>query len=110
VLGAGPAELAYQVLLRMPVGTVLLEEVAFRGALYGMLRHSAGTSWATAVSAALFGLWHVLPAAGLVRDNPVAGRVFDRRRALIVPVSVPAMANADEPVQRPRATGLSLIV
>lgn len=94
VLGAGPAELAYQTLLRIPVGTVLLEEVAFRGVLYAMLRHCAGTGWATAVSATMFGLWHVLPAAGLVRDNPVAARVFDRRRALVVPGSVLATALA----------------
>src|SRR6266540_4365235 len=88
VRGAGPGELAYQVLLRIPVGTVLLEEVAFRGVLYGMVRQPGGAGWATAVGAALFGLWHVLPAAGLVRDNPVAGRAFAGRRALVVPVSV----------------------
>ncbi len=88
VLGTGPGELAYQVLVRIPFGTVLLEEVAFRGVLYGLVREESGVIWATVVSAVLFGLWHVLPAADLVRLNPVAGRAFDRRRALLVPASV----------------------
>jgi membrane protease YdiL (CAAX protease family) len=86
--GAGPAELAYQVLVRIPLGTVLLEETAFRGVLYGLLRHGYASPWATAVSSILFGLWHVLPAAGLARLNPVAGKAFERRRALLTPVSV----------------------
>ncbi|OLB73433.1 MAG: CAAX protease family protein [Actinobacteria bacterium 13_2_20CM_2_71_6] len=88
VRGAGPGELAYQMLVRMPLGTVLLEEVAFRGVLYGLLRHLYGTGWATVVSSVLFGLWHVLPATGLVRQNPVAGRAFGGRRALVVPAAV----------------------
>jgi membrane protease YdiL (CAAX protease family) len=88
VRGAHGAEVAYQVLVRIPLGTVLLEEVAFRGVLYGLVRHGYGVPWATVVSCALFGLWHVLPATALTRNNPVAGRVFDRRRWLLVPVTV----------------------
>ena len=55
----------------MPFGTVLLEEVGFRGALHGLLgRATAGT--ATAVSSALFGLWHVLPAIDMTPRQPRA--------------------------------------
>jgi membrane protease YdiL (CAAX protease family) len=86
--GAGPADAAYQVLVRIPIGTVLIEEVGFRGVLFGLLWDARGIGAATIGAAVLFGLWHVLPAAGLVRNNPVAGRVFDRRRALLVPVTV----------------------
>jgi uncharacterized protein len=57
----------------IPLGTVLFEEVAFRGVLWGMLRRSRGTWTATAVSSALFGLWHVLPSLRLSSDNQAIG-------------------------------------
>jgi membrane protease YdiL (CAAX protease family) len=56
-------------LVLIPVGTVLLEEVAFRGVLWGLLRRAYGTVTATVVSSLLFGLWHVLPSLGLASDN-----------------------------------------
>lgn len=62
-----------EALLQVPVGTVLLEEVGFRGALYGMLRRSHGTVVATGVSSALFGLWHILPAIDMAKANPALG-------------------------------------
>jgi membrane protease YdiL (CAAX protease family) len=69
-----------QVVLRMlvtvPFGTVLLEEVAFRGVLYGLVRRARGTVWATAVSSALFGLWHILPSLHLATAKPVLTPVF----------------------------------
>jgi uncharacterized protein len=57
----------------IPVGTVLLEEVAFRGVLWGLLRRLGGTVLATAASSALFGLWHILPSLGLATDNEAIG-------------------------------------
>jgi uncharacterized protein len=59
----------YLSLVAIPVGTVLFEEVAFRGVLWGLLAHQLGDLAATAVSACLFGLWHVLPALDLARTN-----------------------------------------
>lgn len=53
----------------IPLGTVLVEEVAFRGVLWGLLRRARGAWTATIVSSALFGLWHVLPSLGLSTDN-----------------------------------------
>ena len=70
-LGLGDALLTTFVLI--PVGTVLLEEVAFRGVLWGLLRRVRGTAFATVVSSALFGLWHVLPSLGLATDNQAIG-------------------------------------
>ncbi|HEY6495922.1 MAG TPA: CPBP family intramembrane glutamic endopeptidase [Trebonia sp.] len=70
-LGLGDALLTAFVLI--PVGTVLLEEVAFRGVLWGLLRRVGGTVMATAVSSALFGLWHILPSLGLASDNEAIG-------------------------------------
>ena len=56
--------------LLIPLGTVLFEEVAFRGVLWGLLRRGRGTVTATVVSSALFGLWHVLPIAWLSAARP----------------------------------------
>ena len=60
-------------LVYIPVGTVLLEEIAFRGVLWGLLRRARGTATATIVSSALFGLWHVLPSLDLAKDNQAIG-------------------------------------
>ena len=65
----------------IPVGTVLVEEVAFRGVLWGLLRRTHGTVVATAVSSALFGLWHILPSAGLTATSPAIGSVIGRSRS-----------------------------
>ncbi|WP_219460337.1 CPBP family intramembrane glutamic endopeptidase [Nonomuraea rhizosphaerae] len=62
-----------EALVQVPLGTVLLEEVGFRGVLYGTLRRSHGTVAATALSSALFGLWHILPAMDMARANPALG-------------------------------------
>lgn len=85
---------AYQVLLRIPVGTVLLEEIAFRGVLYALVREMYDTAWATVLCSVLFGLWHVLPAGELPKLNPVAGRTFQTRSALVVPSAIVVTALA----------------
>jgi membrane protease YdiL (CAAX protease family) len=59
--------------LLIPLGTVLFEEVAFRGVLWGLLRRTRGTATATIVSSALFGLWHVLPSLHLATNNQAIG-------------------------------------
>ncbi len=69
--GWGHAALTAFVLI--PVGTVLFEEVAFRGVLWGLLWRRHGPWVATSVSSALFGLWHVLPSLGLAADNQAIG-------------------------------------
>ncbi len=78
-LGLGGALLTSFVLI--PVGTVLLEEVAFRGVLWGLLRRLGGTVMATAVSSALFGLWHILPSLGLATDNEAIGSAVGQGRS-----------------------------
>lgn len=56
-------------LVAIPLGTVLFEEVAFRSVLWGLLARDFGVPAATAGSAILFGLWHVLPALDLARTH-----------------------------------------
>jgi membrane protease YdiL (CAAX protease family) len=65
----------------IPVGTVLLEEVAFRGVLWGLFRRLRGTVAATAVSSLLFGVWHVLPSLGLAASNQAIGGAVGRGRS-----------------------------
>lgn len=74
--GMSGGELIVRVLVLVPVGTVLLEEIAFRGVLYGLVRRARGTVWATAVSSVLFGLWHVLPSLHLATAKPALTTVF----------------------------------
>jgi uncharacterized protein len=62
-------EVLWQLLVRIPLGTALFEEVAFRGVLYAMLARRRGARAAVAGSSLLFGLWHVLPSLGLRQAN-----------------------------------------
>jgi uncharacterized protein len=64
--------LAYQTLVRIPVGTVLWEEIAFRGVLQAALRRVMSEPAAIAVTSGLFGLWHIRPTAGALRVNGLA--------------------------------------
>jgi membrane protease YdiL (CAAX protease family) len=72
VAGISGGELAYEALLRIPVGTALFEELAFRGVLLAVLLRVTSTVPAVAVSSALFGLWHILPTISALRANELA--------------------------------------
>lgn len=74
--GLGAGEVAYRVFVLVPVSTVMLEEVAFRGVLYGLVLRSRGHVRATVFSSALFGLWHILPSLGLATAKPALAPVF----------------------------------
>ncbi len=65
-------QLAYQVLLRIPVGTVAWEEIAFRGVLQAALRRVLTEPGATIVASAVFGLWHVRPTTEALAANHLA--------------------------------------
>jgi membrane protease YdiL (CAAX protease family) len=67
---SGMSEAVLTAFVVIPLGTILFEEVAFRGVLWGLLRKGWGTTTATLVSSALFGLWHVLPSLRLNQVNP----------------------------------------
>jgi membrane protease YdiL (CAAX protease family) len=51
----------FTALVSVPLATVVFEEVAFRGVLWGLLEQEHGPLWATGVTAVLFGLWHLGP-------------------------------------------------
>ena len=67
--GVGAAGLAYTTLVRIPLGTALFEEVAFRGLLYGVWAKAYGMRSAILGSSLLFGLWHVRPTLELLEEN-----------------------------------------
>jgi uncharacterized protein len=69
VRGMDGAELAYQVFVRIPFGTVLWEEMAFRGVLLAALARLLPLPAATAASSALFGFWHIRPTLDALASN-----------------------------------------
>jgi membrane protease YdiL (CAAX protease family) len=90
VAGLDRGQLAYQVLLRIPVGTVAWEEIAFRGVLQAVLRRVLDEPWATAVGASVFGLWHIRPTAGALAVNGLT----TGRRARVLAVTGVAVGTA----------------
>ena len=65
-----------RVLVVIPLGTVIHEELAFRGVLFGLLRRDRGRRAAVLGSSTLFGLWHVVPAlAGGPTNTAIADAV-----------------------------------
>jgi membrane protease YdiL (CAAX protease family) len=81
-------------LIRIPMGTVILEELAFRGVLPALV--SPDRFWPGAlVSSVLFGLWHVLPSIGLSAANAGLGATLgDLGEIVQVSLAVLAMTGA----------------
>ena len=82
VRAASHREVAFETLARIPVGTALFEEVAFRGVLSGLLLRIMAPGPAYLASAAAFGLWHVLPTLRDHAGSPTAGRVSPSTAAI----------------------------
>ncbi len=93
VQGAGSGAIAFAALVRVPLGTVLLEEIGFRGVVYGLAGRMWGAGWATVVSSVLFGLWHLDPAIGVVTSHPSLAR-FDEPLAVTAAVLVASIVGA----------------
>lgn len=73
VAGLTTGQLAYQVLVRIPLGTVVWEEVAFRGVLLTALARLMPLRWAVAASAGVFGVWHIRPTLSALALNDLTG-------------------------------------
>jgi len=87
IAGLDRRQLAYDVLLRIPVGTVAWEEIAFRGVLRAALRRVLAEPAATAVGSAVFGLWHIRPTAEALALNRLAA---DRGARILAVTAVAA--------------------
>lgn len=70
--GASGRDATYQALVRIPVGTALWEETAFRGVLQAALRRVLPGAAASAVACGVFGIWHIRPTLEAVRANQLA--------------------------------------
>ena len=69
----------------IPLGTVVHEEFAFRGLLFGLLNRRSGRRVAVLGSSAVFGLWHVVPALAAGPTNAaMAGAVGEGPGGLIL--------------------------
>lgn len=63
--------LLYETVIRIPLGTVLVEELAFRGVLPALFARGRTHVRASIYASVLFGFWHVLPALNINEVNPV---------------------------------------
>lgn len=92
--GSGTADVARRVLIVIPFGTVLMEELAFRGCLPALL--SARPGWsdrrASIAASVLFGLWHILPSRGLGDRNATMGSTFGDTLGQWAPIAAAVVA------------------
>jgi membrane protease YdiL (CAAX protease family) len=69
-VSGGVLRVLYEAFIRIPFGTVVLEELAFRAALPAVFAKHMSVFRAAIVSSVLFGFWHVLPSLNLADVNP----------------------------------------
>jgi uncharacterized protein len=66
----GLGTLLFEVLITIPIGTILVEEIAFRGVLLGLFGRLTSPVWAVVWCSLAFGLWH---ADGVIRGTGGSG-------------------------------------
>lgn len=95
----GPRTLLYKVLVNVPLGTVLFEELAFRGVGLALLVQWFPLWQAVAVSSVLFGFWHILPSLVMHDANAAVGDllgqgIVGRIKSVLLTVAGTAVAGA----------------
>ena len=66
-------ERLYQTVIRIPVGTVVFEELAFRAVLLAVLCRRLPLRSAVTLNSALFGVWHIVPTLSTATANDIEG-------------------------------------
>jgi uncharacterized protein len=79
---------------KIPVGTVLFEEVLFRGVLLKAAMRRHRTTVAVALTSAVFGLWHVAPTIVGLQANGVDPGSLGGIGAIVGTVAVTSVAGA----------------
>ncbi|MDJ0953051.1 MAG: type II CAAX endopeptidase family protein [Acidimicrobiia bacterium] len=102
----GPALVAYRAFIRIPLGTALFEEFAFRGVLLAAWRRVAGVPTAVVGSSLVFGLWHIRPALELLDANGVAMGRSSQGLAVAAAVGATTLAGVFFSVLRLRSNSL----
>jgi membrane protease YdiL (CAAX protease family) len=88
----GP-ELIWYVLVRIPVGTAVTEELIFRGALFVAWRQTGLSDVGAALAAAVaFGLWHIAPTVDGLRLNDPHASARKVRIAVLAAVLLTTVA------------------
>jgi membrane protease YdiL (CAAX protease family) len=79
-------DMLYEIAVNTPLGTVILEEFAFRGLLLALfLRHT--TIWLSVLwSSLLFGAWHILPTLTTAASNDAMEQLASTPAGLILVV------------------------
>ncbi len=94
---ADVAQLLYVVLVQIPLGTVVLEEVAFRGVLPALMGGAPALTWRWGPvlgASVLFGLWHILPSIGIDTANAAVGDALGHNSVVTTTLAVAAMTVA----------------
>ncbi|MFD2417091.1 CPBP family glutamic-type intramembrane protease [Amycolatopsis pigmentata] len=106
----GIGQLMWLALVRIPLGTVLLEEVAFRGVLPALLGGGQRWRWGPVLGAAgLFGLWHLLPSLALDHNAAVHATFGGLPTAVISLLAMLAAAGAGVVLYWWRHTGRGVL-
>src|SRR5689334_1985784 len=77
--GATLLTMLFVVLVQIPLGTVVLEEVAFRGVLPALMGGAPAIRWRwlpVLCASVAFGLWHILPSMGIGNANSAVGETI----------------------------------
>ncbi len=94
---ADVAQMLWVVLVQIPLGTVVLEEVAFRGVLPALMGASPAIRWRwipVIGASILFGLWHILPSIGIDNANAAVGGALGHNQVLTTTLAVVSMTVA----------------
>lgn len=70
-------------LIVLPLRTVLIEELLFRGLLFGHLARTKSFALAATISSLLFGLWHILPTLG-IKVEFLPDSIYDFQKPIII--------------------------
>ncbi len=107
ITGLTGREVAFQVMVRIPVGTVLWEETAFRGVLQAALRRVMSDGAAVAVTSGVFGIWHIRPTIGALRANKLAAGRGETLAAVTLAVAATTAGGAFLSLLRIRSGSLA---
>lgn len=87
----------FQVLIRIPLGTVILEEIAFRGVLPALFGAAPSIRWRWGPvlgASTLFGMWHILPSIGINTGNSAVKDALGGSQLLTTLLAVVSMTIA----------------
>jgi membrane protease YdiL (CAAX protease family) len=87
-------DLLYEILINTPLGTVVLEEFAFRGLLLALFLRQTSTLWSIVWSSLLFGCWHILPTLTTAAANRAMEQVAATPGGLVLVVAGNVLSTA----------------